>query len=168
MHSSECVLAHVPASTQTCRSPCREVSLQTGRPTCTVVSDRLSSFAKRRGCQCVCHWDMYCTAAVPCVDRSAVAYLSHSCCKVVRVARVASCLLTGARRGSIALRCQRSLYQSTHGPTRYCYGGLRVNLGDARAFLVAFCSFKVLLDVNQSVSGAGTTGISRYRRQWSL
>ena len=30
--------------------------------------------------------------------------------------------------------------------------------------LVGFRSFKVLLDGNQSVSGAGTTGISRYRR----
>ena len=49
-----------------------------------------------------------------------------------------------------------------------CYGGLRVNLGDTRAFLVGFWSFKVLLDGNQCVSGAGTTGISRYRRQWSL
>ena len=36
-----------------------------------------------------------------------------------------------------------------------CYGGLRVNLGDTRAFLVGFCSFKVLLDGNQSVDRTG-------------
>ena len=69
--------------------------------------------------------------------------------------------LPGSVDTGVSGRCERNCEW-------HSYGGLRVNLGDTRAFLVGFCSFKVLLDGNQSVSGAGTTGISRYRRQWSL